>query len=86
MKQIRAQLLTIESHSIMEQYDLLLQLSEAIQTAYANDTSMNETGLVKEISDKIHALRYKMAYNKATDSGLKDTKLKQAWEELNKLK
>lgn len=86
MKQIRERLLNIESHSIFEQYDLLLQSSEDIQIAYANDRSINEASLVKEIPDKIHALRYRMAYNKATDSGLKDKKLKQAWEELNKLR
>jgi hypothetical protein len=84
MKKIRERLLNIESYSIIEQYDLLLQLSEDIRSAY--DKSLNEASLVEEISEKIHALRYRMAYNKATDSGLKDAKLKQAWEELNKLK
>ena len=84
MKKIRERLLNIESYSIIEQYDLLLQLSEDIRSTYGK--SLNEAGLVKEISEKIHALRYRMAYNKATDSGVKDAKLKQAWEELNKLK
>ena len=84
MKKIRERLLNIESYSIIEQYDLLLQLSEDIRSTYGK--SLNEASLVKEISEKIHALRYRMAYNKATDSGLKDAKLKQAWEELNKLK
>jgi hypothetical protein len=84
MKKIRERLLNIESYSIIEQYDLLLQLSEDIRSAY--DKSLNEASLIEEISEKIHALRYRMAYNKATDSGLKDAKLKQAWEELNKLK
>lgn len=84
MKNIRERLLNIESYYITEQYDLLLRLSDDILSTY--DKSINVASLVKDVSEKIHALRYTMAYNKATDNGLKDAKLKQAWEELNKLK
>lgn len=85
MKKMQERLINIESYTITEQCDLLVQLSEDIQISYANGVDVNEIRVVKEISDKIRALRYRMAYNKATDSGLKDARLKKAWEELNKL-
>lgn len=86
MEKIRERLSNIESYSIVEQCDLLLQLSEDIQITHANEGDANKIELVKELSDKIHALRYRQAYNKSTDSALRDTKLKKAWEDLNRLK
>jgi hypothetical protein len=52
MKQIRERRANIESYSIVEQCDLLLQLSEDIQAAYDDDGGIAEISLVKEISDE----------------------------------
>jgi hypothetical protein len=82
MREIQNLLIEIDALPISEQYDGILKLSNEIlkQNKYRE-----ESQAIEIILDKIHALRFKLAYNKATDSGLKDAELKRVWEKLKTL-
>jgi hypothetical protein len=79
MKEIQNLLTEIDALPISEQCDNMLKLSYEI---LEHNKYCEESRAIELVLDKIHALRFKLAYNKATDSGLKDAELKRIWEKL----
>jgi asparagine synthetase A len=66
--------------SVINQIEEALAFTEKVKR---NDFEDRKS--LPKLINYIHGLRYKMAYNKATDSGLNDSKLKRAWNELKEL-
>ncbi len=75
----------MDSLLITEQYENMLEIARDTQKLISEDKSQINLQLGKQVLDKIHELRYKMAYNKATDFGDFDFTLKKAHQSLNEL-
>lgn len=84
MESVEDRLNVVDSLGLVDQFEMLLGISaDVIGILHA---SRGGEGLVlaQEAMGKIHGLRYRMAYNKATDVGSYDTRLEGAWESLRR--
>jgi hypothetical protein len=85
MMNIQESLDNLDSMLITKQYEIILRIASQTQSTLANKKDQESINIAKQVRDKIHELRFRMAYNKASDSGVFDNKLKKAWESLNAL-
>lgn len=75
----------IDSLLITEQYVTMLEIVTEIQALLNQEKNESNIGLGRQILNKIHELRYKLAYNKATELGDCDLNLKKAYQTLDTL-
>jgi hypothetical protein len=80
LDKIKLELEEAKNTSIIDRYTLYKKVSCQLLNHTKNTESIN---LCKELMTSIYELRYEMAYNKATDSGIRDIELKEIWESLN---
>ena len=83
---IENNLKSIDALELTDQYNMILRISEDIKILILKDKNDSSIALLKQVLDKTHELRYKLAYNKATtDIGRLDVNLKKSWESLKVL-
>lgn len=86
IKSIENNLKTIDTLLIMDQYSMMLKIAEDTRALILQNKNDSSVVLSKRVLYKIHELRYKLAYNKATtDMGELDVNLKKSWESLKAL-
>lgn len=69
----------LDSLDLIDRYEILLELSSEILVILSGPQATESLPLAKSAMREIHGLRYRMAYNKATDRGEFDKRLKEAW-------
>lgn len=85
MRNINEILNNLDNMPITQQYEIMSQMSDEIQSELMHNRDQNNIQKAKLVRDQIHDLRFKMAYNKATEIGDFDNNLKKAWQSLNDL-
>ena len=86
IESIENNLKSIDMLPLTDQYHMMLVIAEDAKTLILQSKSASNIVLSKRVLDKIHELRYRLAYNKATtDMGELDANLKKSWESLKAL-
>ncbi|ALO13941.1 hypothetical protein L21SP5_00261 [Salinivirga cyanobacteriivorans] len=86
IERIENRLNNINSHHLIDQYDIMVKVVEDTKFLLVQNKNESNLALLKRVLDKIHELRFKLAYNKGTtDLGELDVNLKKSWESLNAL-
>lgn len=80
---IREELGEIDSKTALGQYELILELTHQFLSLLQRNNDKSHLKLAQELRDKVHRIRYVIAYNKATDIGEYDANLKEIWKMLN---
>lgn len=85
MEIIENELECLDSKHPIDQYNTVVKLANQIYLMCQQDRSDSNIFLAQKIKDKVHRVRYVIAYNKATDIGTLDVELGKLWRRLSDL-